>query len=290
MVEEFANLCTIPLQKLSVSPDTSYHLLTSFVNAGALSNTWVALEHIDSLELSVLAMLCKEIQLVQQKVIIADLQKASHVPDKVFLALNQTNDRPDDEAVRRSAFGLFCSLQPFAYEPKKDNILLSCFRCTSLALPDFEMIIRNSLYTYGFKSLYILTKKILLFKDSILEKVNKPSEVFITDTEASSQDKNNKLFMFRIYEIFSLIEKIKNAKEAMKDIFEKVQAKINRRLKAQNKLKVEKSKDSTESEEAELTDEDFANTMRYNSEEDIDPVEKAVVAFVLAQYSIERYI
>jgi len=284
------------MQTLSLCPQISPTVLLSYVNAGAYANTWVALEHIDALDLIQLSLLCKEVQLVQQKVIIADLQKANDVPDKVILNLNQLagKNQEDLPPVKRVSYGLFCSLYPHTHNPKIDKILLSCFRCTSLLLPDFEVYLKNTLYIYGFDSFIILTKKIMLFKNLIEENVLRSGTTFLTE---QAQNLQTKPFIFKHHEILSLLEQFKKAKDHLRGEYETLILAPQQHQQQGQKTKplgtakfglMDLLKGSPNLKETKSAREDAANVMKNNTEEDINQFESLVVACVLAQYTLEK--
>ena len=71
--EEFANLCATPMQKLFCHANLSLKQALQYVNASALSGVWLLFESFEHLPPILLATLSKEIQMVQQQFIIAEL-------------------------------------------------------------------------------------------------------------------------------------------------------------------------------------------------------------------------
>ena len=71
--QEFAYLCSMPLQRLVCHPGVTLKQSLQYVNAAALAGVWLLFESLEQLPLLTLVTLSKEIQMVQQQFIIADL-------------------------------------------------------------------------------------------------------------------------------------------------------------------------------------------------------------------------
>ena len=72
--EEFANLCATPMQKLFCYANLPLKQALQFVNASALSGVWILFGCFEFLPAVILATLSKEIQMVQQQFIIAEME------------------------------------------------------------------------------------------------------------------------------------------------------------------------------------------------------------------------
>ncbi len=71
--QEFACLCSMPLQKLVCHEHVTLRQALQYVNAAALAGVWLLFESLEHLPILTLVTLSKEIQMVQQQFIIADL-------------------------------------------------------------------------------------------------------------------------------------------------------------------------------------------------------------------------
>ena len=71
--EEFAGICTTALQSFQCNEQLSMRVLMQILNGAALGSVWVLFEHINRLLPLILQTLNKEIQMVQQQFIIAEL-------------------------------------------------------------------------------------------------------------------------------------------------------------------------------------------------------------------------
>lgn len=76
--QEFANLCTTPLKAFPcLSGHVTMKALMQHLNGAALAATWIFFEHVDKLDYLHLQTFNKEIQMVQQQFIIAELTQGS---------------------------------------------------------------------------------------------------------------------------------------------------------------------------------------------------------------------
>ena len=189
--------------------------MINYVNCGAYSNIWINFEHISNLEIDALSILAKEIQLVQQKMILADLHPLCLIEDKIkFSGEVSQSQKSNREILKRKevSYGLFASfneqnISNINYEPQL-KVLQSSFRESSLMLPDFEILIKFTLFGFGFISFMILAKKIVEIKQLISEKL-KEFNVFITNSIKNSQ----KAFILTYNDIYTILELIKNARD-----------------------------------------------------------------------------
>jgi hypothetical protein len=81
--EEFSNLCCVPFKTFQCS---SIHVtmksLMQFLNGAALASSWIFFEHVDKLDYVHLQTFNKEIQMVQQQFIIAELSQEGEDEDE----------------------------------------------------------------------------------------------------------------------------------------------------------------------------------------------------------------
>lgn len=77
--EEFSSVCTVPFKQYKCNPRLSMKSLMQFLNGAALASVWIFFEHIDKLDFVHLQTFNKEIQMVQQQFIIAELSQDSSV-------------------------------------------------------------------------------------------------------------------------------------------------------------------------------------------------------------------
>ena len=74
--EEFSNICSVPFKTFQCSsPFVPMKSLMQFLNGAALASTWIFFEHVDKLDYVHLQTFNKEIQMVQQQFIIAELSQ-----------------------------------------------------------------------------------------------------------------------------------------------------------------------------------------------------------------------
>jgi hypothetical protein len=76
---EFSNICTTPFKSFDCNKNMSMRHLMQYLNGAALASIWVFFEHIDKLNYINLQTFNKEIQMVQQQFIIAELSQDSSV-------------------------------------------------------------------------------------------------------------------------------------------------------------------------------------------------------------------
>lgn len=76
---EFSNVCTTPFKAFDCNKNMSMRHLMQYLNGAALASIWVFFEHIDKLNYINLQTFNKEIQMVQQQFIIAELSQDSSV-------------------------------------------------------------------------------------------------------------------------------------------------------------------------------------------------------------------
>ena len=97
MVEEFANICAYPVHKTFLSKNgISLTKLFNLLHGAAYANFWLILEDFNNLPLEMLSILNKEIQLIQQKFIIADLFDDNEIGEEIFLKNVDEEDEEDD--------------------------------------------------------------------------------------------------------------------------------------------------------------------------------------------------
>jgi len=311
IVEEFANLCTIPLQKFHISSTFNFNLLLAYVSASAFGSTWVLLEHLNNLPFELMTVLNKEIQIVQQKVILADLNRASEVYPIVKLNLEGMKDSVEK---KRISYGLFCSIlnDPNKHEllEKQEETMKSSFRITSLVLPDFEVIVKHLFYAQGFVSFIILSEKVKLFKETIESKVASYESTFLT--EDPTRIKN---FHFKIDEFLYLIDKMVAERDIIKQDYERFKSEqpqvdhesihTGERDSISPPLSVRKSilsisranpldsfrareKNATDQKDLKKIKEELMNTRKFNTEEDMDEFERVLTASVLAEFTFNK--
>lgn len=70
---EFANMCGVGMKRMIITPSTPLQALMMSLNGAALANVWTMFEHIERISSPNIQVLCKEIQMMQQQFIIAEL-------------------------------------------------------------------------------------------------------------------------------------------------------------------------------------------------------------------------
>lgn len=96
--EEFAHLCGVGMKRMLITPSTPLQALMMSLNGAALGNIWTLFEHIERISSPNIQVLCKEIQMMQQQFIIAELG-------------NDSEQRSQDHD----------SSKPEEYEPKEES-------------------------------------------------------------------------------------------------------------------------------------------------------------------------
>eukprot|EP00347_Sterkiella_histriomuscorum_P021796 403332737 len=77
--QEFSSICSVPFKEYQCNPKLSMKSLMQFLNGAALASVWIFFEHVDKLDYVHLQTFNKEIQMVQQQFIIAELSQDSSV-------------------------------------------------------------------------------------------------------------------------------------------------------------------------------------------------------------------
>ena len=72
--EEFSNICSVPYKKFLCNSVVHMKTLMQYLNGAALAGVWVFYEHLDKLPYIHLQTFNKEIQMVQQQFIIAEMR------------------------------------------------------------------------------------------------------------------------------------------------------------------------------------------------------------------------
>lgn len=98
---EFSNLCTIPFKSFHCNPKISMRNLMQYLNGAALASIWVFFEHIDKLNFINLQTFNKEIQMVQQQFIIAELSQDSSVITAHITVGNHSHSQAQRSIERR---------------------------------------------------------------------------------------------------------------------------------------------------------------------------------------------
>lgn len=305
VAEEFATMCTIPFQRFHVSNKTNFNILLQYVNAAAFGNTWVMFEHINTLNLELLSILNKEIQLVQQKVILADLHRSPEISTIVKLNPIDEPGNPNKQNKKRVAYGLFCSVYSEidkAELAKQESVLQSSFRITSLIQPDFEIFLKNLLYVNGFSSFIILAEKLSKFRELVEQKVSTQSSPFITE------DIQLKKFHFKLQELINIVEQSVERRDSLREEYNSgmvIDAK-DKKVESEgltakdkddppsssnanskrptSKANEQKEKEKKKKDEAKRAKEDLMNTKKNNTENDMDEFERILVSLMVLEF------
>ena len=205
IIEEFATLCSVAYKNFVVPRSASLELLSTLVLAAANGNFWLNLEHLHNLPFSSLKWLNKEIQLVQQRVILADLNHQVDLSPNVKLTTTQVTQNTqiaedlqnaEEEALRkrrRIPYGIFAS---YAFSETSREAsqwidgLKSAYRVTSLITQSNEEILQKIGFVLGFRSYLILSSKIIEASNkfaSRIQAMKKDQQTFITRQEGSTQ-------------------------------------------------------------------------------------------------------
>ncbi|CAG9319683.1 unnamed protein product [Blepharisma stoltei] len=208
--EEFSNLCGMANKRIYISSDSKMQMLMQCLNGAALANVWIIFEHIDRLNHANLQVLTKEIQMVQQQFLIAEVGVESQqedsmrapkkdrqviepipVPEAGSKTLIEksgvgtysypSNEISDSVIKERpllkypnTMFVVMASLSPNHFQ--KDNALLSAlqlsFRCMEMIRPDIKMISSVMLIREGFRYYQSLSVLIHKFTKNLIEKVD----------------------------------------------------------------------------------------------------------------------
>ena len=201
VIEEFATICSVAFKNFLVPSGVCLNLLTSLINSAANANLWLNLEHLHNLPYTSLRWLNKEIQLVQQRVILADLNHQVELSRSVKLTTTQGTQntqmedyhyRTDDDKEitrkrKRVAYGVFASYNPQMVDQAEwTSSLNSSFRVTSLMSPNMQELLSKTLFVMGFRSYLILTTMtmdLLLRFRSRVETIEKDRRSFVTSND-----------------------------------------------------------------------------------------------------------
>ena len=289
--------------------------MINYVNCGAYSNIWINFEHINNLGIDALSVLAKQIQLVQQKMILADLHPLCLIEEKIkFSGEDSPSQKSNREILKRKevSYGLFASfneqnISNINYEPQL-KVLQSSFRKSSLILPDFEILIKFTLFGFGFISFMILAKKIVEIRQLISEKL-KEFNVFITNSIKNSQ----KAFILTYNDIYTILELIKNARGVISanptknniennenGLLNNNNSQVTANYIKENSQENVKNYASTKNETRSSTimgsvgkkpkKEDQLSYLKNNTEIDINNDEKMIIVNVLLDYLPQKYI
>ena len=189
--------------------------MLNYINCGAYSNMWIHFEHINNLNVEELSILAKQIELVQQKMILADIHPLGLIEKTIkFSNIDDSSKIFNQDLLSRKdvSFGLFASFNGQniinIHHKSKLKALQSTFRISSLMIPDFEIIIKYTLFGFGFKSFMILAKKIIESTHAISEKLKEFTNILITKTEDNEED-SAKLFILTYNDIYTILKLIK---------------------------------------------------------------------------------
>ena len=207
--EEMSHQCHMPYKTLICNQDMHVSQLMQVINGAAMARFWVFFEHIDNLPLVNFQIILKEIQMVQQQYIIAELgdfdvaaenevmSKAMHIAenknskgdltvamkdpqvlDKASSLIPNNNLSSKITGSLRPSLGIFGSISSHMivrYPDVADNINLqaqSSFRTLSLAKPDFHTILKMILKSEGYQSYDKLAKLTTIFLENFTSKKN----------------------------------------------------------------------------------------------------------------------
>lgn len=199
--EEFASLCGICTKRIALTRGFAIESVMHCLNGAALANVWTIFEHIDLLSNSHLQVLAREIQMVQQQFLIAELadpEEASsskvHLTRKDISASNitQTENQATQTVSQSfvptvksptSMFVVMASLSPYC-NSLKDRALLTTlqnsFRCTEFQRPDFNLTLMGLLVRDGFKQFRELSLSFKNFMHKLIEEFGEQSLPFTT--------------------------------------------------------------------------------------------------------------
>lgn len=203
--EEFSALCATPMHIFKCTEKTLLKHALQFVNAAALAGIWLLFENISNLDCMTLSTLSKEIQMVQQQFIIAELvpennEDSNHENSKELsnqdeaLLIEHSKDskqikrkKQDSPEIKESpstsqnskktTFGIFATVQIEALEKLKEgekilDVLKGAFRITTALVGEYEIYMENMLSAKWFRNARECARKIFEF----YEKVRKSEE------------------------------------------------------------------------------------------------------------------
>lgn len=209
--EEFSSLCGMTNKRIYITPDIKMQMLMQCLNGAALANIWIIFEHIDRLNNSNLQMLTKEIQMVQQQFLIAEIGNDNELEDSVRAPIKDkpiiepipvpeagsktlieksgvgTYSYPSNSISESAArderptlkypntlFVVMASLSPNKHNHDSallGNLQLS-FRCMEMLRPDIKMIATVMLIRESFRNHQSLSLFIMKFVKNLIERVD----------------------------------------------------------------------------------------------------------------------
>ena len=176
---EFAVLCSTQLQHFKCFETTVLKHCMKFVNAAAITNIWLIFENLERLPNLELNILSKEIQMIQQQFIIADLAASSQevtpnesrYPNQDIAVIERSKDsvkikkRNSIQEINKlggkGIFGIFATIKIEGLAKDK-NIegLEGAFRITSLSIIESDTYIEISLRAKLFKYSRDISKEV----------------------------------------------------------------------------------------------------------------------------------
>jgi hypothetical protein len=193
--EEFASLCGICTKRIALTSRFAIESVMHCLNGAALANVWTIFEHIDLLTNSNLQVLAREIQMVQQQFLIAELADpdeatvSKQLTQQDISASNATHTEYEESSKAysqsivqtvkspSSMFVVMASLSPF-FDSVKDKALLTTlqnsFRCTEFQRPDINLTLIGLLIREGFKQFRELSSAFKTFVSKLIEELKDP--------------------------------------------------------------------------------------------------------------------
>jgi hypothetical protein len=161
--KKFAQICAIPLREFNCVCTVMIDQLLHFLNGSAFGKIWLLLDNMGSIPYELLRVFNKELQMIQQQFIIAEISSTN----------NEKDSSSQLDKVDRGIFGIYSRIEPCDIrEPLKSDLKAS-FRITCITSIELSPIISPNLKSIAFKNYVELSLKFNEFLKSYSMKFNK---------------------------------------------------------------------------------------------------------------------
>lgn len=95
IVQELANLCSIAIFSYHIMKDYDFRDLKRIISGSIYSNCWVIIEEFNNLQHEAIQIICREILILQQKYILAEINNESEINMKIIIKHSEENQEQD---------------------------------------------------------------------------------------------------------------------------------------------------------------------------------------------------
>lgn len=90
-VQELANLCSTAFFSFESTKNSDFSTLKNVVKGSIYSNCWAFINNFNVLSLGFIEIICKEIQILEQKYILAEINNENEIQEKIIIRENEDN-------------------------------------------------------------------------------------------------------------------------------------------------------------------------------------------------------